>query len=108
MIDTRLNLGLRATPGNRLRVRPTDGAAGVEGEQLLQSLEVAGVLTAHQAEQLLSRWPHLGDWAADPYFHTVREHTRAYIEQASSSARSQASGTVCLAGKGRSKEKEAR
>lgn len=88
MIDMRLSLGPQATPGHWFKVRPKDGAAWVEAEQFLRSLEAGGVLTGRQVELLLSRWPHLGDWAADPYFRTVREHTRAYIERASRSAHS--------------------
>lgn len=55
-------------------------------EQLLQGLEAGGVLTGSQVAQLSSRWPGLGDWAADPYFGTVREHTRAYLERAADDA----------------------
>ncbi len=45
-------------------------------------LERDGALSAHQATRLLKAWPHLGDdWAASPYFGTVREHTRAYIDR---------------------------
>jgi hypothetical protein len=41
-----------------------------------------GALTRSQAVLLLEAWPHLDDaWAASPYFGTVREHTRAYVNQ---------------------------
>jgi hypothetical protein len=50
--------------------------------RLLVDLERAGVLTAHQVTLLMEQWPQLDeDWAASPYFGTVREHTRAYIER---------------------------
>jgi hypothetical protein len=52
------------------------------GTTLIRDLERAGVLTSHQSARLLSLWPHLDDeWWADPYFRTVREHSRAYINQ---------------------------
>jgi hypothetical protein len=58
---------------------------------MIQALELAGALTTFQAARLFRAWPHLeDDWAASPYFGTVREHTRAYIEQAANRARSHA------------------
>jgi hypothetical protein len=44
----------------------------------LADLERDGVLSSFQAQRLLAAWPTLtDDWAANPYFGTVREHTRA-------------------------------
>lgn len=42
-----------------------------------------GALTTDQANCLAAHWPELpGDWAANPYLRSVREHTRAYVERA--------------------------
>jgi len=83
VVDTRLSLEPLASSK---WLEGLTGGMAVEAEQLLQSLEASGALTAHQAARLLSRWPDLGDWAADPYFGTVREHTYAHIERAADSA----------------------
>ena len=50
---------------------------------MVRDLERGGALTNHQGERLRGLWPDLGDWTADPYFGTVAEHTRAYIERES-------------------------
>lgn len=51
-------------------------------EMLIRGLGAGGALTALQAKLLLEAWPILNDdWAASPYFKTVCEHTRAYIDQ---------------------------
>jgi hypothetical protein len=48
----------------------------------LADLERGGALSSFQVQRLLAAWPTLADdWAADPYFGTVREHTRAYIDR---------------------------
>lgn len=51
--------------------------------ELFRDLERGDALTSHQGERLRGLWPKLGDWTADPYFGTVAEHTRAYIERES-------------------------
>jgi hypothetical protein len=39
-------------------------------------------LTPHQLALVREMWPHLKpDWASNPFFRGVREHTRAYIDQ---------------------------
>jgi hypothetical protein len=39
-------------------------------------------LTPYQRALLDASWPYLDeDWAASPYFGTVREHARAYVER---------------------------
>jgi hypothetical protein len=49
---------------------------------LIHDLAASGALTACQAVRLLEAWPHLeDDWATSPYFRTIREHTRAYIDR---------------------------
>ena len=59
------------------------GSTPTAGElALIGDLERASALTTHQAALLRETWPHLdNDWASSPYFGTVREHTRAYIER---------------------------
>lgn len=48
----------------------------------LADLERGRALAAHQVGLLMEMWPHLeDDWSANPYFGTVREHTRAYIDR---------------------------
>jgi len=48
----------------------------------LADLERGGALSSFQAQRLLAAWPTLADdWAANPYFGTVREHTRAYVDR---------------------------
>ena len=58
----------------------------LEAELLLQDLEAGEVLTGNQVARLSSQWPDLGNWATDPYFGTVREHTRACLERAAGDA----------------------
>jgi len=48
----------------------------------LADLERGGALSSFQAQRLLTAWPLTDDWATDPYFRTVRAHTRAYIDRA--------------------------
>src|SRR4029077_15764863 len=49
----------------------------------LQALQRGGTLSSLQARLLFESWPTLeDDWAANPYFGTVREHTRVFIERA--------------------------
>jgi hypothetical protein len=49
-------------------------------------LERGGALSSFQVQRLLAAWPLTDDWATDPYFGTVREHTRAYIDRLASLA----------------------
>lgn len=52
------------------------------GIALIRDLERGGALTPYQAKRLLELWPNLDDeWWTDPYLRTVREHSRAYINQ---------------------------
>jgi hypothetical protein len=49
---------------------------------LVNDLTAGGALTTEQASWLLEAWPHLDDaWATSPYFGTVREHSRGYIDR---------------------------
>jgi hypothetical protein len=51
-------------------------------EPAIRDLERGGALSSYQAERLLKLWPDLDDdWAVDPCFGTVREHSRAYLDQ---------------------------
>jgi len=59
----------------------------VRSRQLLLGLWLDGALTTQQVDRLLNLWPDVRYWAADPYFGTVREHTRAYIQQAANRCR---------------------
>jgi hypothetical protein len=55
---------------------------GSQRVALIHDLEHGGALTTYQGSLLLDAWPDLdSDWAANPYFGTVREHARAYIDQ---------------------------
>jgi hypothetical protein len=61
---------------------------------LIADLHSGGALTRHQADLLLDAWPHLDeDWAASPYFRTLCEHSRAYINQAQRRAEKTAQGS---------------
>jgi hypothetical protein len=78
------------------RMRQAGGMLNTEKPQIqvahdvpafLADLERGGALSSFQARRLLAAWPPLADdWAANPYFGTVREHTRAYIDQLASVA----------------------
>lgn len=49
---------------------------------LLDPLVRSEALSPFQADWLAENWPDLqDDWASDPRFHDVREHTRAYIDR---------------------------
>lgn len=54
---------------------------------LLDALERGGAITALQAKILADHWPDLPEdrWS-DPYLGSLREHTRAYIDQLASVA----------------------
>ena len=55
-------------------------AASANPETLLGALERSDVLTNRQAHWLAERWDDLPqDWYRNPYFHTVCEHTVAFI-----------------------------
>jgi hypothetical protein len=50
--------------------------------QLIGDLERGGAITSDQANLLLESWHELEDeWWSNPYLRTVREHSRAYIDQ---------------------------
>lgn len=49
---------------------------------LISDLERGGAITGYQAKLLLDGWHELeSEWWSSPYLRTVREHSRAYIEQ---------------------------
>ena len=65
----------------------TSGRIWPAAPTLIDDLERGGALTSYQVRLLRESWPDLDDdWAADPYFGTVREHTRAYIDRLASLA----------------------
>jgi len=54
--------------------------AGASPDGTLLRLLERGALTPWQVEWLAEHWDNLPqDWHRDPYFHTVREHTVAFI-----------------------------
>jgi hypothetical protein len=56
--------------------KPTDGL-----EEALAALAKAGAITLYQAEQLPKfRGLPEDDLWAHPYFRTIKEHTRAYLQ----------------------------
>jgi hypothetical protein len=66
----------------------TSGRIWPAAPTLIDDLERGGALTSYQARLLRESRPDLGDdWATSPYFGTVREHSRAYIDQARCSTR---------------------
>ena len=65
----------------------------------LTSLVLSGALTEWQAELLAARWPEIGDrWAAEPWFKSVPEHSRAYIERSAAAAKHLLGGTLTANG----------
>jgi hypothetical protein len=65
-------------------VRSTNKSAAIHpsSRRLLADLWRGGVLTEFQARCLAEHWGKLSDdWASSPYFHQLREHTRAYIDR---------------------------
>jgi hypothetical protein len=49
--------------------------------RIVADLRSAGGLTDFQATWLADRWPDLPeDWPSHPLLRTIREHTRAYID----------------------------
>lgn len=66
---------------NTQKASTTSSPVSRPAPRLLSDLHAGGALTAYQVERLLAKWPDLGEWHADPYFGTVREHSRAYIDQ---------------------------
>ena len=65
---------MKAPPTKQESAHCLDDAAA-----LIRDLAAGGALTANQAE-LLEAEPRLDTWATSPYFGTVREHSRAYID----------------------------
>jgi hypothetical protein len=49
--------------------------------QLIGDLERGNAITGFQAKLLLEGWPLEDEWWSSPYLRTVREHSRAYIDQ---------------------------
>jgi hypothetical protein len=49
---------------------------------MFQYSSPAGALSCSQVQRLLASWESLGDdWTSSPFFHSVGEHSRAYIDQ---------------------------
>jgi hypothetical protein len=50
---------------------------------ILEDLERSGAITPFQAHLLAKNWPYLReDWASNLFLRSIKEHTRAYIDQA--------------------------
>ncbi len=58
---------------------PADPTAAI---MFIGDLARGGAITSYQAKLLLKDWHELEDeWWSNPYLRTVREHSRAYIDQ---------------------------
>jgi hypothetical protein len=50
--------------------------------ELVGDLERGGAITSDQVKRLRDGWHELeNEWWSSPYLRTVREHSRAYIDQ---------------------------